>query len=115
MKTREEQKRRRDAKCRHFNGAMNEKCDNGVGYPPADRLPCWGDNSDSTCGAYSPLTVEELVKKEADLQRHMDLMQKGLSDCCEAPFDTSRVITSGRFKNHGPRYCSRCHRLLFMV
>lgn len=38
-----------------------------------------------------------------------------LSNCCEAPIDYSQVIEKGRYKNHGPRYCSKCKKCLFMV
>ena len=63
-------------------------------------------------------------------ERTVDLMLKGLSSCCEAPLDTSKVINSdqlknhgtlfwvinsGQFKNHGPRFCSKCKRLCFVV
>lgn len=114
MRTREELKKRRDAKCRHFNGIQNGMCEGGIKYPPNHDV-CFGQGGEEMCDGYSPLTAEELEKKEADMQRHMDLMRKGLSSCCEAPFDTTQVITSGRFKNHGPRYCSKCKRLCFMV
>lgn len=39
----------------------------------------------------------------------------GTSSCCGAPIDTSHVIPSGRHMGHGPRYCSKCGRCLFMV
>jgi hypothetical protein len=52
---------------------------------------------------------------EAKFKRSMDLMHKGLSSCCEAPFDTSQVIKGGKYKNHGPRFCSKCRKLCFMV
>lgn len=38
-----------------------------------------------------------------------------LSNCCEAPIDYSQVIEKGRYKNHGPRYCSKCNRCLYLV
>jgi hypothetical protein len=113
MLDREQAKKRRDARCRHFTGIQNETCDAKVKYPHISVLPCYGEHGE--CSGYSPLTVEELAAKEAEQQRHIDLMRQGLSSCCEAPFDTSQVITSGRFKNHGPRFCSKCKRVCFMV
>lgn len=114
MRTKEEQKQRRDRKCRHFNGVMNDLCRSKIKYPP-DHNICFGQIGDIECGGYNPLSAEELVAKEAEQQRHMDLMRQSLSGCCEAPFDTSQVITSGKYKNHGTRFCSKCKQLLFMV
>jgi hypothetical protein len=117
--TKEEQKKRRkkrhDRRCRHFNGIMNEMCDAGIGYPPADRIPCRGDEAGSICCKYSPYTTEELDEQDAAYARKWELMKRGLSDCCEAPIDESRVTKAGSFKGHGPRFCSKCRRLLFMV
>jgi hypothetical protein len=111
MEERMKNQMRRDARCRHFTGIQNNICEGGLEYPTTD-LPCWGEHQ---CGKYSPLTAEELAEKEAQLKRHMELMRQGLSGCCEAPFDTSHVLTSGRFKGHGPRYCSKCKALCFVV
>lgn len=113
MLNREQAKKRRDSRCRHFNGVQNLNCDAKVKYPVITVLPCYGEHEG--CEKYSPLNAEELAAKEAERQRHIDLMRKGLSSCCEAPFDTSQVITQGRFKNHGPRFCSKCKRVCFMV
>jgi len=110
MRTREEADKRRAAKCRHFTGTMNRLCTSKIEYPKDE--VCWGENY---CDGYSPLTIEELKDKDVEMQRHMELMRQGLSSCCEAPFDTSQVITEGRHKNHGPRFCSKCKRLCFMV
>jgi ribonuclease HI len=54
---------------------------------------------------------------EPDVDRLEYLMNAGLSQCCEAPLDTSRVIhrPGHRHHNHGPRYCSKCGKLAFMV
>jgi hypothetical protein len=38
-----------------------------------------------------------------------------LSPCCEAPIDESRVIRDGCYKGHGPRFCSKCGELVYMV
>jgi hypothetical protein len=42
-------------------------------------------------------------------------MKRNVSSCCEAPIDESQVITEGQFKGHGPRYCSKCKRCVYMV
>ena len=115
MGIREEHDARRKKRCRYFNGLQNGKCDGGVSYPgQMQECACWGEDG-PVCEKYSVFTNEELAQKEADMQRHIDLMRQGLSSCCEAPFNTSRVITSGQFKNHGPRFCSKCKRLCFMI
>lgn len=49
------------------------------------------------------------------LEEAADRIGAGLSPCCGAPIDTSRVIKTGRHKNHGPRFCSECRRCCFMV
>jgi len=111
----EERKKRTDNKCRHFTGTANKVCKNKIEYAShGEDFPCFGESNVICCGYY-PLTAEELATKEKEHERHMDLMRRGLSSCCEAPFDTSQVITSGRFKNHGPRFCSKCKRVCFMV
>ena len=114
MRSKEESKKRRDAKCRHFNGIQNGTCESKITYP-SDYEVCFGKIGDTECGGYNPLNLEELAAKEAETERHMNLMRKGLSSCCKAPFDTSHVITSGQHKNHGPRFCSKCKKLCFMV
>ena len=37
------------------------------------------------------------------------------SPCCSVPIDESAVITDGKYKGHGPRYCSKCRAVLFLV
>lgn len=39
----------------------------------------------------------------------------GISNCCRVPIDDSLVISEGKYKNHGPRYCSKCKRLLYQI
>jgi hypothetical protein len=114
MLDKEQAKKRRDSRCRHFNGIQHGMCESKIKYP-ANHDVCFGQGGEDECGGYIPLTTEELAAKEAKIQRSMDLMRQGLSSCCEVPFDTSHVITSGRFKNHGPRFCSKCKCLCFMV
>lgn len=111
----EQAKKKQDSRCRHFNGIQNKLCEAKIAYGKfVNNLPCYGD-SDWPCIEYSPLTITELAAKEAAFNRHMDLMRRGLSNCCEAPFDTSQVITKGRYKGHGPRFCSKCKTACFIV
>ncbi len=109
--------------CRHFNGITNRECGAGIKYNsfpgstkygPKNR-PCFAEDGSPPCETYAPWTAEELVEQDRKMQRKMDLMRQGLSSCCEAPFDENRVIREGRHKGHGPRYCSKCRKLVFMV
>jgi hypothetical protein len=100
-------------RCRHFTGIMAKKCDAGIDYERPLQQCCRGENP--TCKSYMPFTAEEIAKDEAAIKHATDLMQRGLSSCCEAPIDESQVIKSGRHKGHGPRFCSKCHRCAFMV
>ena len=111
---REAAEARRKRKCRHFSGRINDMCRSKITYP-SDVDVCFGQGGEAECGGYNPLSAEELAAKDAERQRFFELMRQGLSSCCEAPFDMSQVITSGKFKNHGPRFCSKCKTLLFMV
>lgn len=43
------------------------------------------------------------------------MMETGLSWCCDAPIETGAVIQSGRHKGHGPRYCSQCNTEVYRV
>jgi hypothetical protein len=56
-------------------------------------------------------------KSEEDKQHDefMECLKKGISTCRKAPIDESHVIKTGRHKNHGPRFCSKCKRCVFMV
>lgn len=109
-----ERKERRDKKCRHFNGLQNGTCESKIKYPENYEI-CFGVVWGPECEGYIPFTAEELAEKEAKMVRSLELMKVGLSSCCEAPFDTSHVITKGEHKNHGPRFCSKCKTLCFMV
>lgn len=75
----------------------------------------------------TPMTdeeYEELQKSDqpiTEAQKHsmraraMNLHNQGLSDCCKAPIDESRVIKEGAFAGHGWRECSKCGDLLYCV
>lgn len=128
-------------RCIHHNGTTNDRCLAGVRYADvavdhapikyrherhgsqgspyslSRSLPCMGKYNlgGATCVKLELLSAEEIAADEAAHQRTMDLMRLGLSSCCEAPIDESQVIRSGRHKGHGPRFCSKCRRCVFMV
>lgn len=58
---------------------------------------------------------QEDKTRDYDLKKTVDAFARGVSPCCNAPIDSSRVITSGRHRGHGPRICSKCKKLLFFV
>jgi len=122
--------------CRYYRSpAMHESCEKGRVYDEVNRrdelgstgcmlrMPCLGDTQGSVvrgqtiepCDLHEPHTREEIEAEDKAFQRAMELMKQGLSSCCEAPIDTSHVIPDGKHKNHGPRYCSECGRLAYMV
>jgi len=115
---------RRRLKCRHFEGALRQ-C--AAGIMPGTPIPCygtdislaWGNETNKTpvdqCPQYCPRTEADLAAEDERRARMLRLMSEGKSACCEAPLDTSRVITSGCHKGHGPRFCSKCGALSFMV
>ena len=62
--------------------------------------------------------VEALTEKERNFQKLLDMMHnitEGLPPCYGADIDESEGILSGPHKGRGPRYCSKCHKLLFRV
>ena len=122
----------RDGWCKHFTGTQNTRCKAGVCYQDVAvdhkplqaahgtvrrSMPCIAkyNPGGAVCEKREEYTDEELAEQEASMKRKHDLMAKGLSDCCEAPIDRSRVIESGRYKGHGPRYCSKCGKCLLIV
>lgn len=108
-------------KCRNFNGFTNHTaCKVGVDYKDAKdetscpySSTCFGEND--LCGQYNPYTPEELAQQDAETKRRSELIRQGVSPCCEAAIDISRVVTSGRYAGHGSRYCSKCGGMLFTV
>ena len=124
--------------CQHSNPDPNRfepgvKCKAGVEYYAlvdiekngrqgcALRLPCHGDTGEtrgipvSPCDKYEPLTEEMIAEHEKDVQRTIDCLRADVSSCCEAPIDKSQVIKDGKHKNHGPRFCSKCKKMVYMV
>lgn len=102
-------------RCRHYNGIHNNTCEVGIVYPK-ERGCCWGKG---VCQKYNPLTATEFEAKQREdekADKHFeDCLRRKISTCCEAPLDESQVITGGRHKGHGPRFCSKCGRCCFMV
>lgn len=130
-------------KCRHFNGVPRhwngeweeKSCKAGVRYYDLMRIatlgdagcicriPCTGDKPGSRvrtqtvepCDKYEPMTEEEIQARIDENERFLGCLRRNVSTCCDAPIDESQVIPDGEHKGHGPRYCSQCHKLLFMV
>lgn len=129
-------------KCRHFSGMQGNSCKAGVRfedvkldhdpikyqyghngkprgsvYSSSRSFPCLGKYNvgGATCEKRELYTKEEIAAQKADRERMKDLMSRGLTSCCEAPIDESRVIRSGAHKGHGPRFCSKCGKLAFIV
>lgn len=123
--------------CNHFNGLANPMCDAGVAYAtvavehePRERrdsigsvhkasksYPCMDkyNLTGATCDKQQMPTAEQIAATKAEDARRYDLMKRGLSGCCEAKIDESQVIREGRYKGHGPRFCSKCGKCVFIV
>ena len=117
--------KRRLETCQHFTGIQHRRCKMEVCYDHVrgDKpyaLACfhderWEEGGRPHCTSYLAMTEEQVAAEEAEFERDLALIAKKLSPCCEAPFDESQVITSGRHKNHGPRFCSKCKRVVMWV
>lgn len=107
--------------CRHFTGIMNKTCQQDISYEsvkdrsvkPVD-LACFGECGVS-CEKYSPYTAEELEAQEEEIGRYLGALAENKSPCCKAEIDVSQVVTTGKRKGHGPRFCSKCKKWLFTV
>ena len=112
--------------CKHFSGLSNKTCKAGVEYASVRDsamasvfrsarfcVPCFDRQLPCEKREYPP---SEGIGKDYPRIRHiMTCIRHGISPCCEAPLDNREVLTSGEFKGHGPRYCSKCGELVFMV
>jgi hypothetical protein len=117
--------KRRLATCQHFNGVQFHRCKAGVAYSSVRgsvpyshaciRTDRWHEGGRPECEHYVAQTLEQVEADYAELKRRLALHAKGLSGCCEAPLDLQQVITSGRHKGHGPRFCSKCGVIAFLV
>lgn len=52
---------------------------------------------------------------DAEVERMLALIERGLSPCCEAALDTSRVVKSGGRVLCGDRFCSKCRKHVYTV
>jgi len=114
------------ATCVHFAGIGVERCRKEIEYDSvmieaAGRcaFPCVPPSSigdlRAECLERRLPTPEELDAEDARAEREDELLAKGLSFCCEAPLDERRVILEGRRAGHGPRLCSECGKIVFVV
>ena len=85
------------------------------------RLPCGGSTGETRgikvtlCDKYLPVT-EDMIQAEVDEWEEVErCLFVGISSCCKAPIDESQVIRTGQHKNHGPRFCSKCKKMVFRV
>ena len=121
--------------CRHFTGICDKGCKAGMVYDEiskrkelgqlgcAVRLPCTGDPAGlvireqivQPCTLYDPLSDKEIKDEDRRIKEVFERVQKGLSPCCNAPIDCSKVIQKGQYQGHGPRFCSKCKITVFMV
>lgn len=120
--------KKKATKCVHFTGVQNETCEAGVRYrdvaggrshlavlPCLPPMPHKAHETPATCASKRLPTEAEIAASEAEFEQAMERLRRGVSSCCEAEIDESQVITSGRHKGHGPRYCTACRKLVFMV
>jgi hypothetical protein len=123
-KEREQNERMQRECCKHYKGSQ-EICGAGidirkhVGGPDfgwGRRMPC---NPGSPlcdklemvpCDKYEPPTEEELQKDKEETLRMLRLLSEGLSPCCEAPLDKSRLVQKGRYAGSGWVSCSKCKK-----
>ena len=137
MKTIREQLK---GQCQHFDGIplgrnKDKKCDAGVSYFElmkikelgecgcALRIPCTGrkagtmeqDNEVQACDKYEEYTEEQIQERMREIEEMELCFEEGISICCKAPIDDSHVIESGEHKGHGPRFCSKCKKCVYMV
>jgi hypothetical protein len=57
----------------------------------------------------------EKTADELEQDRIIQCIEQGVSPCCNVALDESRVIRFRRYKNHGPRFCSLCQKLIYHV
>jgi hypothetical protein len=91
------------------------------------RIPCFGEKVGSVtrgitveyCEKYSAFTAEDIDAQVAEMEVRMEkfrrCIMRNVSTCCDAPIDESQVIKSGEHKGHGPRFCTNCKKVVFMV
>lgn len=107
-------------RCRHFNGIQNKQCRAGIAYSEVvskiSLFPCFADEGAKCCASYAEPTPDEIQHSQIETQRIASLFIRGLSSCCIAPLDMSQVIPKGQpHAGHGPRICSKCRKVAFIV
>jgi len=129
-----ERRRFLDHRCRHEQiDGMDRSCTVGIDpdsvamvLSPEQRaeigrctprsMPCvHGLRGGLHCDGYAPFTEDEIAERERETDERLSALAAGLSSCCRAPLDISQVIQSGRHKGHGPRFCSACGKVAFLV
>ena len=106
--------------CIHFTGIQNKVCEAGVVYLDKragvfpNNFPCLGRGG-IVCEKFEKPTLEQVEQSRADLLEWVGKIARGISPCCGAPLDMSRVIERGKHAGHGPRYCSNCKQFVMMV
>jgi len=108
--------------CKHFNGVQHGTCQAGVKYDSMAVWPCLPTSLPwragvvaSECASFAATTAEEEAADRAEIDKALDLRRRGLSSCCEAPLDRSRLLTSGPHAGSGWLYCSSCKRAVMHV
>lgn len=111
--------------CQHFTGVQHDTCKAGVAYKTVrGNAPCslscfrdksWEEGGKPACAHFIAITEEQVTAEMRELERTIGLYAKKLSSCCEAPLDETYVITQGRNRGHGPRFCSKCRRVVMWV
>lgn len=106
--------------CKHYQGIMEKSCGANVDWDKMFGSVCGCiKKEDTTCKKFELYTDEEFKRleeaQELSTKEFIESFKSGTSVCCHAPVDNSRVIKDGQHKNHGPRYCSKCRKLLFVV
>lgn len=127
-----------DGKCKYFTGCHPIEisvCKKGHVYADIAklnelgrtgcicRLPCTGrragsvecGNTVQSCDDYTPLSKKEIKDEIDNIDRCIKLTKKRLSTCCEAQIDESQVIKKGRYKGHGPCFCTKCGKVVYWV
>ena len=106
--------------CIHYRAAFrNETCRAGLRFKDVQKtneggeglsLPCHPtlNFANAKCEKFAAPTLEQMAANEAAIKNVIESLANGVSPCCKAPLDTSAVCQTGRYKGHGPRFCSAC-------
>ena len=106
--------------CKHYSTMIsNDQCKAGVQYsfPPLKPLdyPCFGKNIDQ-CEKRESFSAAEIKAEKKRTSELLRLINEGISPCCNAPIDESQVIVQGGpLDGQGPRFCSKCKKVVYVV